>query len=373
MDNIFKYDVEEQRIIRNVKPWKLDPHCFKEVKISALARRVDENTLIVMDSLRAMKVQLAVEPVQMCRIFAKIDADGLQIDDAFGHQRILLGQTFDRSQFNEGHTAQAHARVIRLKRDEAVSLLFNAFERTSSKDCVPCGLSTAKFHRLHVYENCTNPTRQPAQKDGHADGARGRQVQAGQRAPRTSGNAHGWDLMGMEPQTKVLDCVPCGLPTAKFHRLHAYDNCTNPTRQPAQKDGHADGARGRQVQAGQRAPRTSAFGEMIARRLADLSRFNSNAAGGCVGGKQRTNAPTATGASGAVLVRGSAAHFSFHFVCEEPPEPSWLGEVPHIFHFISLCLRGASGAVLVRGSAAHFSFHFVCEEPPEPSWSDEPQ
>ncbi|KAI3411005.1 COP9 signalosome complex subunit 5 [Globodera pallida] len=71
MDNIFKYDVEEQRMIRNVKPWEQDPHYFKEVKISALALlkmvmharsggnieimglmqgRVDANTLIVMDS-----------------------------------------------------------------------------------------------------------------------------------------------------------------------------------------------------------------------------------------------------------------------------------------------------------------------------------
>uniref|UniRef100_A0A914I336 COP9 signalosome complex subunit 5 n=1 Tax=Globodera rostochiensis TaxID=31243 RepID=A0A914I336_GLORO len=51
---------------------------------------------------------------------------------------------------------------------------------------VLCGLPTAKFHRLHVYENCTNSTRQPAQKDGQADAARGRQVQAGQRAPGTT-------------------------------------------------------------------------------------------------------------------------------------------------------------------------------------------
>ncbi|KAI3413262.1 hypothetical protein GPALN_010760 [Globodera pallida] len=29
MDNIFKYDVEEQRMIRNVKPWEQDPHYFK--------------------------------------------------------------------------------------------------------------------------------------------------------------------------------------------------------------------------------------------------------------------------------------------------------------------------------------------------------
>uniref|UniRef100_A0A914HSX5 Uncharacterized protein n=1 Tax=Globodera rostochiensis TaxID=31243 RepID=A0A914HSX5_GLORO len=329
MDNIFKYDVEEQRIIRNVKPWKLDPHCFKEVKISALARRVDENTLIVMDSLRAMKVQLAVEPVQMCRIFAKIDADGLQIDDAFGHQRILLGQTFDRSQFNEGHTAQAHARVIRLKRDEAVSLLFNAFERTSSKDCVPCGLQPKKM--VTLMERAVVKFK-PV-------------------------NAH------HEHQIVCLaDCQPPNSTDYMRMTIAQIQRVSQPKKMVTLME-----------RAVVKFKPVNAHHEHQHLRLADLSRFNSNAAGGCVGGKQRTNAPTATGASGAVLVRGSAAHFSFHFVCEEPPEPSWLGEVPHIFHFISLCLRGASGAVLVRGSAAHFSFHFVCEEPPEPSWSDEPQ
>ncbi|KAH7722325.1 COP9 signalosome complex subunit 5 [Aphelenchoides avenae] len=71
MDNIYKYDNEEQQSIRTVKPWEKDPHYFKEVKISALALlkmvmharsggnievmglmqgRVDSNTLIVMDS-----------------------------------------------------------------------------------------------------------------------------------------------------------------------------------------------------------------------------------------------------------------------------------------------------------------------------------
>jgi COP9 signalosome complex subunit 5 len=29
MDNIFKYDREEQQMIRNVKPWEKDPHYFK--------------------------------------------------------------------------------------------------------------------------------------------------------------------------------------------------------------------------------------------------------------------------------------------------------------------------------------------------------
>lgn len=71
MDNSFKYDREEQQMIRNVKPWEKDPHYFKEVKISSLALlkmvmharsggnievmglmqgRVDANTLIVIDS-----------------------------------------------------------------------------------------------------------------------------------------------------------------------------------------------------------------------------------------------------------------------------------------------------------------------------------
>jgi len=71
VDAIYKYDNEEQQMIRSVKPWEKDPHYFKEVKISALALlkmvmharsggtievmglmqgRVDANTLIVMDS-----------------------------------------------------------------------------------------------------------------------------------------------------------------------------------------------------------------------------------------------------------------------------------------------------------------------------------
>lgn len=29
VDNIFKYDREEQQMIRNVKPWEKDPHYFK--------------------------------------------------------------------------------------------------------------------------------------------------------------------------------------------------------------------------------------------------------------------------------------------------------------------------------------------------------
>lgn len=29
MDNMFKYDREEQQMIRNVKPWEKDPHYFK--------------------------------------------------------------------------------------------------------------------------------------------------------------------------------------------------------------------------------------------------------------------------------------------------------------------------------------------------------
>ena len=29
MDNIFKFDREEQQMIRNVKPWEKDPHYFK--------------------------------------------------------------------------------------------------------------------------------------------------------------------------------------------------------------------------------------------------------------------------------------------------------------------------------------------------------
>jgi hypothetical protein len=29
MDTIFKYDKEEQQMIRNVKPWEKDPHYFK--------------------------------------------------------------------------------------------------------------------------------------------------------------------------------------------------------------------------------------------------------------------------------------------------------------------------------------------------------
>ncbi|KAL3071099.1 hypothetical protein niasHS_015841 [Heterodera schachtii] len=70
-DSMFKYDQEEQRMIRNVKPWEQDPHYFKEVKISALALvkmvmharsggnieimglmqgRVDANTIIVLDA-----------------------------------------------------------------------------------------------------------------------------------------------------------------------------------------------------------------------------------------------------------------------------------------------------------------------------------
>ncbi|KAF7634080.1 MPN domain-containing protein [Meloidogyne graminicola] len=71
MDTIFKYDKEEQQMIRNVKPWEKDPHYFKEVKVSSIALlkmvmharsggnievmglmqgRVDSNTLIVIDS-----------------------------------------------------------------------------------------------------------------------------------------------------------------------------------------------------------------------------------------------------------------------------------------------------------------------------------
>ncbi|KAI1713083.1 JAB1/Mov34/MPN/PAD-1 ubiquitin protease domain-containing protein [Ditylenchus destructor] len=71
IDAIYKYDNQEQQMIRNAKPWEKDPHYFKEVKISALALlkmvmhaksggnieimglmqgRVDANTLIVMDS-----------------------------------------------------------------------------------------------------------------------------------------------------------------------------------------------------------------------------------------------------------------------------------------------------------------------------------
>lgn len=29
VDNIYKYDVEEQQMIRSVKPWEKDPHYFK--------------------------------------------------------------------------------------------------------------------------------------------------------------------------------------------------------------------------------------------------------------------------------------------------------------------------------------------------------
>uniref|UniRef100_A0A915MFQ6 MPN domain-containing protein n=1 Tax=Meloidogyne javanica TaxID=6303 RepID=A0A915MFQ6_MELJA len=71
IDAIFKYDKEEQQMIRNVKPWEKDPHYFKEVKVSSIALlkmvmharsggnievmglmqgRVDANTLIVIDS-----------------------------------------------------------------------------------------------------------------------------------------------------------------------------------------------------------------------------------------------------------------------------------------------------------------------------------
>ncbi|KAK0404714.1 hypothetical protein QR680_017594 [Steinernema hermaphroditum] len=37
VDGVYKYDAEEQRIIRNTRPWTRDPHYFKDVKISALA------------------------------------------------------------------------------------------------------------------------------------------------------------------------------------------------------------------------------------------------------------------------------------------------------------------------------------------------
>ncbi|TKR81243.1 hypothetical protein L596_015148 [Steinernema carpocapsae] len=37
VDQIYRYNAEDQRIIRNTRPWTRDPHYFKDVKISALA------------------------------------------------------------------------------------------------------------------------------------------------------------------------------------------------------------------------------------------------------------------------------------------------------------------------------------------------
>jgi len=71
VDDIFKYDKQQQQDILTAKPWEKDPHYFKEIKISALALlkmvmharsggileimglllgKVEGNTMIVMDS-----------------------------------------------------------------------------------------------------------------------------------------------------------------------------------------------------------------------------------------------------------------------------------------------------------------------------------
>lgn len=50
---------------------------------------------------------------------------------------------------------------------------------------MPRGLSAAQFHRLYAHEDPANPEGQPADEDGEADGTRGGEVQAGERAPGT--------------------------------------------------------------------------------------------------------------------------------------------------------------------------------------------
>ena len=43
MDNSFKYDREEQQMIRNVKPWEKDPHYFKVGIIVFFLWKVDRS------------------------------------------------------------------------------------------------------------------------------------------------------------------------------------------------------------------------------------------------------------------------------------------------------------------------------------------